>query len=198
MPFEDVATESYYHIARMEMLTIPAVAPEFSTREEAIAGIKAVLCSEKELWFAFFAPYTGWQQSDSFWTDEKENTVIDMDVDYDTQCGPNPAFRWQILDVRFRPPPVELTGHPSQVMAHTAIVSAVLDDDTAVRCNGRFEYHASSGSIYSFTTEWQPGHTSGEAFEAVLPALLPDTRHYFRPQARNSSGTAEDKMRCCP
>ena len=79
VPCGDIATEPYYDIAGIEMLTIPTRTPEVSTREQAIANIKAVLDSGEGVWFAFFAPSTGWQQFDSFWSSADESAVIDMD-----------------------------------------------------------------------------------------------------------------------
>ena len=80
VPCGDIATEPHYNIASIEMLTIPTRTPEASTREQAIANIKAVLDSGKGVWFAFFAPSTGWYEFTDFWSQQGESAVVDLDT----------------------------------------------------------------------------------------------------------------------
>lgn len=80
VPCEAIATEPYYDIVHMRMLTIPTLtAQDVATREQAIANIKAELDSGKGVWFAFFAPSAGWQQFYSYWSGQPETAVINMD-----------------------------------------------------------------------------------------------------------------------
>ena len=80
VPCGDIATEPYYTVVDMQMLTVPTRAPEVSSQAEAIANIKAVLDSGKGVWFAFFTPPAGWQQFTSFWLTQGESAAIDLDA----------------------------------------------------------------------------------------------------------------------
>jgi len=80
-PCGSIATIPAYEIVSINAVTVPTRSGEgVPTRETAIRNIKAVLDQHRAVWFAFFVP-TGaaLQQFTSFWLQQEEDVVLDID-----------------------------------------------------------------------------------------------------------------------